>query len=119
MSKEQPLELDDRTQQAIAELQQTISDRYPTAQFAISRAPDDADIIHLITTVDVDDPDEVGDLVIDRVAQLVAEERIPIHVIPIRTPQRVIGEIEAERASGQARRRRTIPLFGRLPLGDR
>jgi hypothetical protein len=73
MNKEQSLQLDQRTQAAIAELQQTVAERYPTAQFEVARAEDDAHAIHLITTVDVDDPDEVGDLVIDRVVELVAE----------------------------------------------
>jgi hypothetical protein len=99
MSTERSLQLDERTQRAIAELERTISDRYPSASFEISPAADDPNIIHLITTVDVDDPDEVGDLVIDRVAELVAEEHLPIHVIPVRTPERIMASLVEKRAT--------------------
>ncbi len=81
-TEQQPLRLDARTQRALTELQTTIADQYPTATFEVSRAADDPHIIHLITTVDVDDPDEMGDLVIDRVVELVAEVGIPVYVIP-------------------------------------
>ena len=39
--------------------------------------------------VDIDDPDEVADLVMDRMLQFQLDEDIPIYVIPIRTPERV------------------------------
>ena len=114
MSREQSRLFDQRTQGAIEEWQQTISERYPVAQFEVSRAADDPNIVHLITTVDVDDPDEVGDLVIDRVTELVAEERIPIHVIPVRTPERIRATLQ-ERRSRQ-RPARSIRLLSDLPL---
>jgi hypothetical protein len=115
MTREQetPLNLDERTRQAIAELQGEIRRRYPTASFEVSRPPDDPDGIHLTAVVDVDDPDEVGDLVIDRVVELQAEEGIPIHVIPIRTPERVQASLQA--ASVHRSRRRALSLFGRVP----
>jgi prevent-host-death family protein len=105
---------EERTRNAIAELQQAISGRYPAAQFEVSHAADDPDIIHLITLVDVDDPDEVGDLVIDRVTELVAEERIPIHVIPVRTPERIRASLQEERT--RRRPARSIRLLGDLKL---
>ncbi len=114
MSKES-LVLDERTQGALSELQGAISRRYPTAAFEVSRAADDPNSIHLIATVDVDDPDEVGDLVIDRVVELQAEEDLPIHVIPVRTPARVLAALAAAQRGGQARARRRTPLLGRLP----
>src|SRR6266849_4702870 len=101
MSKEQPLQLDQRTQNAITELQNTISSKYPTATFEVERA--------------VDDPDEVGDLVLDRVLDLVAEERIPVHVIPVRTPERIRAALEAQARTQHPSRRRSLPLFGQLP----
>jgi len=60
--------------------------------------------IHLLTTVDVADPDEVGDLVIDRVVVLQADEQLPIHVIPLRTPERVAAVLQAR----QGRRPRQV-----------
>lgn len=107
MSQAQARELNERTRRAIAELKQTISERYPSATFEIAPAADDPSIIHLITAVDLDDPDEVGDLVIDRVAELVAEEHLPIHVVPIRTPERIKASPEQTRA-----RQRPIPSLG-------
>jgi hypothetical protein len=114
MSNEQPLELDERTKTAIAELEGTIKERYPSAQFEVTRAADDARILHLITTVDVDDPDEVGDLVIDRVAELVAEEGLPIHVIPIRTPERILADLQARPRSVRRLHRTVSSLNPRL-----
>jgi hypothetical protein len=114
MSKEQqPLQLDERTQGAITELEQTITQQYPSATFDVVRAPDDPNSIHLRAIVDVDDPDEVGDLVIDRVVELIAEEGIPIHVIPLPTPERVKAAMQARPRRRMARR--TIPILGRLP----
>ncbi|MBI2941151.1 MAG: hypothetical protein HYY04_12005 [Chloroflexi bacterium] len=94
MSSDQSRCLDKRTQRAVRELEETILRHYPTASFELSRAVDDPASIHLITTVDVDDPDEVGDLVIDRVVELQVEEGIPLHVIPVRPLARVLAELE-------------------------
>ena len=117
MTSEQPPGLDQRTRQAIGELQLTISRRYPAASFEVSRAADDPASIHLITVVDVDDPDEVADLVIDRVVELQVEERIPIHVIPLRTPECVAQALQERRLAGPHARRRPS-LLGHLPLSD-
>jgi hypothetical protein len=114
MSAEQlELVLDARTQNAVNELKRIISQRYPSASFELSRAEDAPKLIHLNTTVDLEDAGEVLDLVIDRVAELQTDEGIPIHVIPVRTPERVRAELEAQRPQSAARRR-SIPLFGPL-----
>jgi hypothetical protein len=63
-------ELDERTLQAIDELERTIATQFPTTTFVLERSPDDPDGIHLLAIADVDDPDEVGDLVVDRVVAL-------------------------------------------------
>jgi hypothetical protein len=94
MSNEQPGFLDERTQRAVQELEETIRLRYPTATFELACGVDDPASIHLITTVDVDDPDEVGDLVIDRVVELQVDEAIPLHVIPVRPLGRVLAELK-------------------------
>lgn len=117
MSTEQLVSLDERTNNALAELQNMISQRYPTARFEVARAADDPHIIHLVTIVDVDDPDEVGDLVIDRVVELVGEERIPIHVIPVHSPERVLAAVRTQHVGRQAG-----PIESRQvenPRGDR
>jgi hypothetical protein len=118
MSKEQqPTQWDEHTQNAIAELQRIICHRYPTASFRVGLAEDDPQSIHITTIVDVDDPDEVGDLVLDRVLELQEEEGLPIHVIPIRTPERVLAELQAEPATARRRPGRMAPLFGGLRPG--
>ncbi len=91
--------LDERTRQAIDELQRAISARYPSTTFEVVPAPDDPDSIWLIATADVEDTDEVGDLVLDRVVSLIADEGIYVHVIPVRTPERIEAAREAERRS--------------------
>ena len=116
MNKEQPLRLDDRTQRAVDELQGVITQKYPTATFELARAADDPESIHLTTIVDVDDPDEVSELVIDREVELQVEEGIPLHVIPIRTPERVVAEMQAQ-ASQTRHPRRRVPLWHRGPIG--
>ena len=91
--------LDERTRQAIQELQRTIIERYPSTTFEVVPATDDPDSIHVLATADVDDPDEVGDLVLDRVVELIADEGIYVHVIPLRTPERIQAAREAEERS--------------------
>jgi hypothetical protein len=92
-------DLDERTRQAIEELQTAITTRYPTTTFELALSPDDPDSLLLLATADVDDPDEVGDLVLDRVVSLIADEGIYVHVIPLRTPERILAAEEAERRS--------------------
>ena len=91
--------LDERTRQAIQELQRTIIERYPATTFEVVPATDDPESIHVVATADVDDPDEVGDLVLDRVVSLIADEDIYVHVIPVRTPERIAAAQEAEERS--------------------
>jgi hypothetical protein len=118
MTPEHVLPLDPRTRQAIGELQGLIARRYPTASFEVARAADDPAGIHLVAVVDVEDPNEVADLVVDRVVELQVEERIPIHVIPLRTPERVAASLRERQQVGR-RARRSRPLLGRLPSSGR
>ncbi|MGH2461970.1 MAG: hypothetical protein ACRDIY_24200 [Chloroflexota bacterium] len=92
---EQLRDLPPRIQRAVDELRGMILRRYPTASFAVARAADEPENVHLTAVVDVEDTDEVLDLVIDRVVQLQVEEGVPVHVIPIRTPVRVLAELKA------------------------
>lgn len=91
--------LDERTRQAIEELQSTIAAHYPSTTFEVVPDPDDSDGTLLIATADVDDADEVGDLVLERVVSLIADEDIYVHVIPVRTPERIAAAREAEERS--------------------
>ena len=96
--------LEARTRDAISELQSTITAHYPTATFELTRSPDDPNSILLFAIADVDDPDEVGDLVVERVVELLVDEGIPVHVIPLRTPERVQAAMEAGRQRASSHR---------------
>ena len=115
MRQERPFgiaDLDERTRQAIQEVQGIIAARYPTTTFELARAADDPRSIHLLAVADVDDPDEVGDLVVDRVVALQIDEGIPLHVIPLRKPERVQAAQETDRGGGAWRPARLVRLLG-------
>jgi hypothetical protein len=72
-----------RVRTAAEELKGIIRARYPDAQFRLSRDPNQQRSWLLWTTVDVDDPEEVSNLVVDREVDMLAEEHIPLHVIVV------------------------------------
>ncbi len=74
-------------QVALAEMRAFILERFPEATFR-TFVGDEPLGVYLATTVDVDDPDELLDVVIDRVLDLQIEHGIPLHVLPLRTPER-------------------------------
>lgn len=108
--------MDAKTQAALDELRKAISARYPSATFEIGADPDESASVLLWTTVDVDDPDEVLDHVMERLLELQVDERVPVHVVPIRTPERVAAYLKANPPVG---RRQTVRLeTGRIhPTG--
>lgn len=91
MSNEAISFLDSRRQQAVTELTEMVKQHYPTASFVIGPGEDNPEATHIIATVDVDDPDEVTDLVIERELELQIDEGIPVYVIPIQTPERALA----------------------------
>jgi hypothetical protein len=66
----------------------------------------------LLAVADVNDPDEVGDLVVERVVALHVEEGIPLHVIPLRTPERERVAHAAARRGAVPRPTRAVRLLG-------
>lgn len=89
---------DPRIQAAIAELVRMIESRYPSATFDISLGEDNPEAIHVTATVDVDDPDEVVDLIIDRMLHIQLDDGLPVYVIPVRTPERVAALHQEQQA---------------------
>jgi hypothetical protein len=85
--------LSPQMEHAIAEVTAIIRRKYPEAQFEISRGIDEPDQIHVWTAVDLDDPDEVLDLVLDRLLELEVEEGIPLYIIPVRSPERILRDM--------------------------
>ncbi len=99
--KRAALLIDPRMDAAVAELQELVREHYPTATFTVGPADEDRAAIHITATVDVDDPDVVTDLVIDRMLDLQIAEGLPVFLIPIRTPERR-SSIAARRLSDDA-----------------
>ena len=72
-----------RIKEAAEELKGLVRAKYPDAEFRLSRAGNDRYIWHLWTTVDIDDPEEVKALTLDRELDMQDEEHIPLYVIPM------------------------------------
>ncbi len=89
MNSEYLRTLDPRRLHAVTELTDLIRSQYPDAAFQIGSGTDEPGSTYLTVVVDLDDPDEVMDLIIDRLIELQVEQNIPISVIPTRTPERV------------------------------
>jgi hypothetical protein len=98
-----------RMQQAVRELEDLVRQRYPEATFHVSRSPEDPRIIHLMTTVDVPDTTEVVEAVLDRVLRLQLDEKLPIHVVPIRPRERVLEMLRAEQQTRPRAARSSSP----------
>jgi hypothetical protein len=113
MSVEREQPLDDRMQRAVTELSGLILQHYPDASFRLSPSAEEPAVLHLWARVDVDDPDEVVDLVLDRMMQIQIEDELPLFVIPVRTPERAAALRRAQAAAAPAWRRRADAPAGR------
>jgi|SRR3954465_15283486 len=103
MNHEQLQVADARMTQALNELADLVRQTYPAATFQVSPADDDPSIVHLVTRVDVDDPEEVARLVMDRMLEMQIDEGLPIYLIPLRTPERTAALREVQRRQSSAR----------------
>jgi hypothetical protein len=83
-------------QSAIAEMEKIILDAFPGTVFTIEHG-DDPVGVYLVATVDVDDTDAVEDLYVDRLVDLQLEHGLRLHVLPLRTPERIAALLEANR----------------------
>lgn len=93
---------DTRIQAALAELRGMIKAAFPTATFQMYRGEDPGGT-YLQATVDVEDTDDVIDVFIDRLVDMQIEERLPVYVVPVHTPERVALLVaEAERRRKQS-----------------
>jgi hypothetical protein len=98
MSQESTNPIENANLKALSELEQLISARYPDTVFEVGRGGDEPDGLYLTAIVDLDDPDEVMDLVIDRLLSFQVDEGLAIQVVPVRTQARVAAEL-ARRSS--------------------
>jgi len=100
-----------RIQSAVEELKAEILRAYPDATFAVTRGWDDPSETWLWVVVNIEDPSDMHDLVLDRLVDMQIEE-LPIHVLPTnRLPEhlrhRVLGKsIEPASTPAPERRRR-------------
>jgi hypothetical protein len=78
---------DPRFQAAVTELKTMITAAYPDATFVVER-DEDLDGIYIWATVDIDDPEPVGTLVLKRELDMRVEYGLPIYVIPLTTLER-------------------------------
>lgn len=97
---------------AVEELQGLVRARYANAAFEVEWGEDNPESVHLIAIVDANDPDNVLDLVIDRVLELQIDSGLPIHVIPVPPIKSVLKEMSRPRSKG----RRAVNLEAITPL---
>ncbi len=96
MSAERQTSTDPRIDTIVSELQGKIAQQYPAATFEVFQGEDPGGT-YLRATVDVDDPEIVTDLVIDRLLDLQVEERLPLYFIAARPVERALAEVNARR----------------------
>jgi len=87
--------------EAVDELEALIRARYPSAIFQVEPDPEGSDALWLVTTVDLEDTEQVIDLVIDKVLEIQLDRGLPIHVMPLRPLDRVLEEFQAKQRSEQ------------------
>lgn len=74
-------------QRVIDEMVELISGKYPETTCVLESGSEWGQVF-LYAEVDVDDPDEVVDLFIDRLVTIHVDEGIQLHFLPRRTPER-------------------------------
>lgn len=87
-------------QRAVAELQHLIENHYPGTTFDVGPGGDNPAGTYITATVDLEDPDDVMDLVIERVLAFQVEDGLPVHVVPVRTLEWV-AQLQRDRAGRQ------------------
>lgn len=100
--------LSPRMLRAVEELKSLVRQRYPGATFRVARAPEEPGSIDVLMTTDAEDINEVMDLVLERVLRFQLKDKLPVHVIPQHTPERV-AEILAEQQR-ESRSAAGVPL---------
>ena len=77
---------------AVDELTQRIQARYPTAAFTTFRG-EDPEGLYLRVTVDLEDPDEVVDHVLDTLYDVQVEQDLPVYVVAVPPLERVAQQL--------------------------
>jgi len=98
MRPDSHVHLTPRMEEAVHELKRLITARFPQATFVVEEGFD-PEGIYLVTTVNIDDTDEVIDLVGDRLVELQVAEGLPVYVTPLRPIERVIEQLREREAA--------------------
>jgi len=91
-----------RISEAVGELKTLIERHYPTAAFDVFRG-EDPDGTYLRVTVDIEDPDDVIEVVLDRLFVFQVEDELPVYVVTTWPPERVAEQLAARSARGGVR----------------
>lgn len=99
---------------AAEELKATIRATFPDAEFNLTRHPDDPYMWILWTRVAMaaseGESEKVRNIVLERTLDMLAEDHIPLQVMPIRGPDDVFDHhVERARKAGPRRTRETAP----------
>jgi hypothetical protein len=86
-----------RVREAADEIKGIIRARYPDAEFRLVRSENSRRAWHLLTTTDEDAFEEIGELVNDRLVDMLAEEHIPLYVISLQRDPGVSGDHRMKR----------------------
>ncbi len=89
MKQKQKGTLSEPVQRAVLELTGLIVQQFPTASLEVAHGIDDPEDIFIIAEVDIDDPDDVLQVVLDRMLALQLDDGIPVYVVPVHTPRRI------------------------------
>jgi hypothetical protein len=92
MRPDNQVRLTPRMEDAVHELKELITARFPQAAFVVEEGVD-PEGIYLVTTVDIADTDEVIAVVGDRLVELQVDEGLPVYVTPLRPIERVVAQL--------------------------
>lgn len=73
----------DRMVHALGSIRALIAERYPDAQFSLFDG-DDPPGLYLMAVVDVEDPDDVVAIYLDRLVTFQVDDGLPIYVLSVR-----------------------------------
>ena len=90
--------------EALTTLTGLIRDRYPAAAFDVFEG-EDPEGVYLRATIDLEDPDEVMDAVVDALYDVQVERSLPVYVIPVQPLERAAAQLREPRP-----RREPIPF---------
>jgi hypothetical protein len=87
--------VNERAQAAIDEIKHSILKRYPDVTFRVHPGFDDPTSICLEAIVDLEDPDAVLEGLTDRLVDILVDDGVPLHVLPLYTPERALAAYAA------------------------